>query len=66
MSERTSAEPSTEYDAALDAAVRHARDWLRSVQTRPVAARTSIEAIVKELSKDHGGDLPPGRRRPTR
>ena len=58
MSER--AETNTEYDAALDVAARHARDWLRSVQTRPVAARTTVEAIVKELTKVHGEDLPPG------
>ncbi len=46
----------TEYDAALDAAVRHARAWLASVQSRPVAARAGIEEITKKL----GEGLPDG------
>jgi glutamate/tyrosine decarboxylase-like PLP-dependent enzyme len=46
----------TEYDAALDVAVRHARAWLASVQSRPVAARAGIEEITKKL----GEDLPEG------
>jgi glutamate/tyrosine decarboxylase-like PLP-dependent enzyme len=46
----------TPYDAALDAAAAHARAWLASVQDRPVAARTSVEAIAKVL----GDRLPDG------
>jgi glutamate/tyrosine decarboxylase-like PLP-dependent enzyme len=46
----------TEYDAALDVAVRHARAWLASVQSRPVAARAGIEEITKKL----GDELPEG------
>jgi glutamate/tyrosine decarboxylase-like PLP-dependent enzyme len=46
----------TAYDAVLDVAARHARAWLGSVQTRPVAASVGIDAIAELL----GGDLPPG------
>jgi glutamate/tyrosine decarboxylase-like PLP-dependent enzyme len=46
----------TAYDAALDVATRHARAWLASVQDRPVAARSGIEAIAKAL----GDGLPAG------
>jgi glutamate/tyrosine decarboxylase-like PLP-dependent enzyme len=47
---------STAYDTALAAAARHALEWLGSVQTRPVAARASIESVTKAL----GEDLPEG------
>jgi len=56
MSHEDSATAATAYDAALDAAARHARDWLGSVQTRPVAARAGIEEITKQL----GEELPEG------
>jgi glutamate/tyrosine decarboxylase-like PLP-dependent enzyme len=46
----------TPYDAALDAAAGHARAWLASVQDRPVAARTTVEAIAKTL----GDGVPEG------
>jgi glutamate/tyrosine decarboxylase-like PLP-dependent enzyme len=49
-------QPPTPYDAVLDVTVRHARAWLGSVQTRPVAARAGIETITKAL----GEDLPEG------
>lgn len=46
----------TPYDAVLDVATRHARAWLGGVQERPVAARTSIEAVTQAL----GEELPEG------
>jgi glutamate/tyrosine decarboxylase-like PLP-dependent enzyme len=45
-----------QYDAALDAAARHAREWLASVPDRPVAARATIEEVAKVL----GDGLPDG------
>ena len=53
MNERTEHTP---YDAALDAAARHAREWLASVPSRPVAARAGIDDVAQLL----GDGLPDG------
>ena len=43
-------------DAALDAAMRHARHWLRSLDERSVPARATVEELTAIL----GGPLPEG------
>jgi glutamate/tyrosine decarboxylase-like PLP-dependent enzyme len=43
-----------DYEHALDAAVRHALGWLRTVGTRPVAATTDAAGVAAAL----GGPLP--------
>src|SRR5471030_3315649 len=43
-------------DAALEAAMRHAKDWLRSLDDRTVPARATVEELAALL----GGPLPEG------
>ncbi|WP_084780310.1 pyridoxal phosphate-dependent decarboxylase family protein [Planobispora rosea] len=42
------------YDAALDRAVKHAREWLASLPTRPVPPRVTADRLASRL----GGELP--------
>jgi glutamate/tyrosine decarboxylase-like PLP-dependent enzyme len=46
--------PEERYSDALDAAVRHARRWLESQETRQVSPRTTAAALAAEF----GGPLP--------
>lgn len=48
-----------EYEAALDAATKHAKDWLATVGERPVPPRSTVEAILGALDgplPDEGAD----------
>jgi glutamate/tyrosine decarboxylase-like PLP-dependent enzyme len=47
--------PEDRYSDALEAAVRHARQWLASQESRPVGPRRT----ASELAADFGGPLPP-------
>ena len=49
------------YEAALERAEVHAREWLRSVQNRPVGPRARVDEIAPRL-----GDLPDGPESPER
>ncbi len=49
-----------DYEAALDVATKHAKDWLASVGERPVPARADIGAVLGALD----GPLPGGGKAP--
>jgi glutamate/tyrosine decarboxylase-like PLP-dependent enzyme len=45
-----------DYEAAFDAAAKHAKDWLTTVGERPVPARTGIDEILGTLAGPLPGD----------